>query len=163
MILQMLFMASHFLLLMRSRLKIVFQRYLFLEFSKITKIVCLGYSFVLVIEHILGIIPGTSEMFPTYVLLALVPFSLYEMDMEHGIKFNVIYLICTFLIMLMTSKQSCILVLAVGIMGYFLVKAKVQGRNVKAIVNRMAKYILAIFAIFLAMYFVTKLMKLDNS
>ena len=76
---------------------------------KITKIVCLGYSFVLVIEHILGIIPGTSEMFPTYVLLALVPFSLYEMDMEHGIKFNVIYLICTFLIMLMTSKRSCIL------------------------------------------------------
>lgn len=68
--------------------------------------VCLGYSFVLVIEHILGIIPGTSEMFPTYVLLALVPFSLYEMDMEHGIKFNVIYLICTFLIMLMTSKRS---------------------------------------------------------
>ena len=128
---------------------------------KITKIVCLGYSFVLVIEHILGIIPGTSEMFPTYVLLALVPFSLYEMDMEHGIKFNVIYLICTFLIMLMTSKRSCILVLAVGIMGYFLVKAKVQGRNVKAIVNRMAKYILAILVIFLAMYFVTKLMKLD--
>lgn len=128
---------------------------------KITKIVCLGYSFVLVIEHILGIIPGTSEMFPTYVLLALVPFSLYEMDMEHGIKFNVIYLICTFLIMLMTSKRSCILVLAVGIMGYFLVKAKVQGRNVKAIVNRIAKYIIAIFAIFLAMYFVTKLMKLD--
>ena len=128
---------------------------------KITKIVCLGYSFVLVIEHILGIIPGTSEMFPTYVLLALVPFSLYEMDMEHGIKFNVIYLICTFLIMLMTSKRSCILVLAVGIMGYFLVKAKVQGRNVKAIVNRMAKYILTILVIFLAMYFVTKLMKLD--
>ena len=120
-----------------------------------------GISFVLVIEHILGIIPGTSEMFPTYVLLALVPFSLYEMDMEHGIKFNVIYLICTFLIMLMTSKRSCILVLAVGIMGYFLVKAKVQGRNVKAIVNKMAKYILAILVIFFAMYFVTKLMKLD--
>ena len=67
---------------------------------------------------------------------------LYEMDMEHGIKFNVIYLICTFLIMLMTSKRSCILVLAVGIMGYFLVKAKVQGRNVKAIVNRMANIFL---------------------
>mgnify|MGYP006352270629 CR=1 FL=1 len=48
---------------------------------KITKIVCLGYSFVLVIEHILGIIPGTSEMFPTYVLLALVPFSLYETEL----------------------------------------------------------------------------------
>ena len=46
-------------------------------------------------------------------------------------------------------------------MGYFLVKAKVQGRNVKAIVNRIAKYIIAIFAIFLAMYFVTKLMKMD--
>lgn len=61
----------------------------------------------------------------------------------------------------MTSKRSCILVLAVGIMGYFLVKAKVQGRNVKAIVNRMAKYILTILVIFLAMYFVTKLMKLD--
>ena len=123
---------------------------------KITKIVCLGYSFVLVIEHILGIIPGTSEMFPTYVLLALVPFSLYEMDMEHGIKFNVIYLICTFLIMLMTSKRSCILVLAVGIMGYFLVKAKVQGRNVKAIVNRMAKYILTILVIFFGNVFCDK-------
>ena len=73
-----------------------------------------------------------------------------------ALRFNVIYLICTFLIMLMTSKRSCILVLAVGIMGYFLVKAKVQGRNVKAIVNRMAKYILAIFVNFFGNVFCDK-------
>lgn len=127
----------------------------------VAKIVCLTYSIILVIEHILGVIPGTSEMFPTYVLLALTPFSLYEIDMKHSIKFNLFYLVCTFLVMLMTSKRSCILVLAVGIIGYFLVKAKVQGKNIRAIINRMAKYVIAILVIFIAMYFVTKLMKLD--
>ena len=127
----------------------------------ITKIVCLFYSTILVLQHVAGLLPGTSEMFPTYVLLALVPFSLYEMDMKQRKKFNLFFLIYTFVIMLMTSKRSCILVLSIGTICYFMVKAKIQGRSMNAIINRMVKYLFIIIMIFIGMYLVTIYLNLD--
>lgn len=126
-----------------------------------TKIICLLYSTVLALQHLSGLIPGTSEMFPTYVLLALIPFSLYEIDLNKRTKFNYAFLICTFIVMLMTSKRSCVLVLGGGVIAYFFLKAKIQGRNLTTVFNRIAKYILLIIAIFLVMYLVTIYLQLD--
>ena len=119
------------------------------------KIVCLIYSIALVMQHFTGAISGTSEMFPTYVLLSLIPFSLYEIDLNKHNKFNYLFLTCTSIVMLMTSKRSCVLVLGVGIVAYFALKAKIQGKNIKAVFERFIKYLIIIIVLFVISYLVT--------
>lgn len=125
------------------------------------KIVCLIYSIALVMQHFTGAISGTSEMFPTYVLLSLIPFSLYEIDLNKHNKFNYLFLTCTSIVMLMTSKRSCVLVLGVGIVAYFALKAKIQGKNIKAVFERFIKYLIIIIVLFVISYLVTLYLNLD--
>lgn len=152
-----LFFISSYMLQKKGILKIedVF------NYLDLTKIICVIASLGIVFMHLTGIIPGTSEMYPTYVLLALCPFALYQIDLNKRVKFNILFLVVTFIIMLMTSKRSCVLVIALGMVCYYFTKARIQSRNIRAIFNKIIKYVIVIILLFLIMYFFALQMGLD--
>ncbi len=144
-----LFIATYLMFSKKQVSQQSFYRYLL-----VVQIISLAFSLLLVVEHLAGIIPGTSEMFPTYILLALCPFALYEIDTGYNRKFNLFFLGFSFVIMIMTSKRSCIIVIAVGIITYYLIKAFVYGNNIRSVINKVAKYVIAVLLIFAVLYFV---------
>ena len=126
----------------------------FSKYINVAQILCLIFSLGLGLEHLLGIIPTTSDMFPTYVLLALTPFALYRIDLGVNRTFNWTFLVLAFVILAMTSKRSCILVIAGGMIAYYIVKAHITGRNISQVVYKFFKYTIIVLVVFVGLYFV---------